>query len=171
MISFITYGVGTTLIALFFHLDYHNIVKDNVIIKWKKFRKINRLVSSTYKGSFRILWISFYMVIQSLWINIIQYFNNTIVQLDVNKYLVTYIIKGNTYKIIVKNKRGPRNVLLVSDETETDISDLIFPYLGPEENFHGQVYTPNFFGKKELIFELSNGCEKIFRTNENIVLN
>jgi hypothetical protein len=167
MISFITYGVGTTLIALFFHLDYHN----NVIIKWKKFRKINRLVSSTYKGSFRILWISFYMVIQSLWISIIQYFNNTIVQLDANKYLVTYIIKGNTYKIIVKNKRGPRNVLLVSDETETDISDLIFPYLGPEENFHCQVYTPNFFGKKELIFELSNGCEKIFKTNENIVLN
>jgi hypothetical protein len=111
------------------------------------------------------------MVIQSLWISIIQYFNNTIVQLDANKYLVTYIIKGNTYKIIVKNKRGPRNVLLVSDETETDISDLIFPYLGPEENFHCQVYTPNFFGKKELIFELSNGCEKIFKTNENIVLN
>ena len=169
MISFITYGIGTVLISLFFHLDGHNIVKNNAIIGWRKFRKINRLVSTNYNGFLKILWISLYMIFQALWISIIQYLNNTIKHLEGNKFVITYVIKGKTYKIIITLKRGPRDVLLVSDDTETDVSDLIFPYLGPDENFHNQLYTPNLFGRNELIFELSNGTEKIFKGDENIV--
>ena len=170
MISFITYGLGAALIGLFFHLDCHHIVKHNTIVGWNKFRKINRLVSTNHKGCFKILWISLYMIFQALWINIIQYLNNTVEYLGGNRYLITYIIKGKTYKIIINLKRGPRGILLVSDENEKDVSDLIFPYLGPNENFHGQLYTPNFFDRKELIFELSNGSEKIFRNDEKIFL-
>ena len=72
--------------------------------------------------------------------------------------------------MIVKLNRGPSKVLLVSDEKHEDVSHLILPYLGPEENFHNYVFTPNFFDRKELVFELSNGVEKLFTHNQNIIL-
>jgi hypothetical protein len=162
--------MGATLIGVFFYLDGHHIVKNTAVVKWKKFRRLNKLVSTNYKGCFKIIWVSICMIFQALWINILQYLNSTIVQIDKKTYEVTYIIRGKTYKMIVKSRRGPRKVLLVSDENQEDVSYIIFPYLGPEENFHGEKYTPKFFEKKELIFELSTGVEKIFQENEEIII-
>ena len=51
------------------------------------------------------------------------------------------------------------------------VSSVVFPYLGPEEDFHGKIYSPKFFKKDELIFELSDGTEKIFLMNDDIILN
>jgi hypothetical protein len=161
--------IGAALLSVFVYLDGHCIVKNTSVIGWRKFRKINRLVSTNYKGFFKILWISFYMVTQALWVSMIQYLNSTIVQLDRSTYSVTYIIKGKTYMMIVKPTRGPRKVLLVSDEKQTDVSHIVFPYLGPEENFHREIYTPKFFNKKELIFEMSDGTEKIFLVDDKII--
>jgi hypothetical protein len=171
MFSLISYGIGIALILAFFHLDGPRIVKNTAVVKWGKFRRINRLVSTNYKGCFTILWISCCMVVQAIWVSIIQYMNSTIVKLDKNTYRVTYVIKGKIYMLVVKPTRGPRKVLLVSDETQTDVSGEIFPYLGPEENFHGEIYTPHFFKKKELVFELSDGTEKKFLLDDKINLN
>ena len=96
--------------------------------------------------------------------------NNTVIQVEGNKYIITYIIKGKTYKMTVKLTRGPRKVLLVYDEKRDDISDIVFPYLGPEENWHGDIYTPKFFNKNEIVFELSNGEERLFKQNDEIKL-
>lgn len=161
--------IGTALLSAFVYLDGPRIVKNTAVTGWRKFRKINKLVSTNYKGCFKIIWISCYMVAQALWVSMIQYLNSTIVQIDRNSYRVTYVIKGKTYMMNVKTTRGPRKVLLVSDETQTDVSHIVFPYLGPEENFHREIYTPKFFDKKELIFELSDGTEKIFRSDDKIV--
>lgn len=155
---------------MFIYLDGPVIVKNTSVMGWKKFRKINSLVSTNYKGCFNIIRISFYMVGQALWLNIMQYINKSIVQVDRHTYSVTYVIKGNTYTMIIKPNRGPRKVLLVSDETHTDVSNIIFPYLGPNENFHGGSYTPNFFNKSELVFELSDGTEKTFFSEDIMII-
>ena len=170
MFNLLTYGGIGVSIAAFFYFDGYSIVKHTVSVKWKKFRKINKLVATNYKGVFTILWISLYMVSQALWINIIQYLNSTIIPIKNRKYKVTYVIKGKTYKMIVKPKRGPRKVILVYDEKQEDVSYLVFPYLGPEENFHGEIYTPTFFEREELVFELSDGSEKSFNGEDKIIL-
>lgn len=170
MFSLLIQAFGITLIFGFIFLDGPKIVKNTTVAKYKKFRKINNLVSTNYKGFFTIIWISLYMVTQALWISLIQYLNSSIVCLKNGQYLVTYVIKGKTYKMVVKPVRGPRKVIIVSDNNDEDVSYLIFPFLGPEENFHGKVYTPEFFDKEELIFELSNGSEKIFKADEEIKL-
>lgn len=169
MFSFVTYGIGTTLI-LFFYLDGHHIVKNTTLVKWDEFRKINKLVSTNYKGYFTVIWISLCMIIQALWINFIQYTNRTISPIEGNKYIVTYVIKGKTYKMVVKPRRGPSKVIMVSDKKQEDVSFLVFPYMGPEEDFHGKIYSPKFFKKDELVFELSDGTKKIFLTNDDIIL-
>lgn len=161
--------IGTALLSVFVYLDGPSIVKNKSVVAWRKFKNINKLVSTNYKGCFKIIWVSLYMVSQALWVSMIQYLNSTIVQIDKNSYRVTYNIRGKTYMMIVNPTRGPRKVLLVSDETQTDISHVVFPYLGPEENFHKKIYTPKFFNTKELIFELSDGTEKIFKENDNIL--
>ena len=111
------------------------------------------------------------MVIKVLWLYILQYFNKTVIYKGNNEYIITYVIKGKIHKMVVKPNRGPSKVLLVSDEKQEDVSDLVFSYLGPEENFHKYMFTPKFFNSKELVFELSNGNEKIFTENEIIILN
>ena len=170
MFSLVTYGLSTIIIGAFLYLDGHNIVKNVVTVKYHNFKRINRLVGTTSKGVFTILWVSLCLIVKALWINIIQYMNSTITQIGKNKYLVTYIINGKTYKMLVIPKRGPRSVLMISDENQEDVSHMIVPYLGPEENFHGEVYNPEFFNKKELIFNMSNGDELIFSSNDKIKL-
>jgi len=170
MCSLILHGIGALIFYSFVYLDGVNIVKNvtqTSIIRWKK---VNRLVSTNYKGFFTVLWVSVCMILKAIWISIIQYLNSTIIKLDGNKYLVTYIIKGQTYKMVITPLRGPKKVLMVSDENSEDVSNMIIPYLGPEENFHGEIYTPKFFEKQELIFEMSNGTEKIFQCDEKIVI-
>ena len=168
MLTYITYAITASIIGTFLYFDGPAIIRNNYQSKLEKWSKLNQLVSTKYQGYFTILRISLYMILKALWINILQYCNNTVVKLDKNTYEISYVINGKLYKILIKSKKGPRKVLLVSDETQTDISDLVVPYLGPEENFHGLEITPKFFKKKEIIFELSNGLEKIFKEDDKI---
>ena len=170
MLSLFTSCVCTSLVGVFLYLDLHQTVKNNIIEKYREFKKINRLVATNKKGSFNIMWVSLSLVIKALWINILQYINNNVFQLDKNNYEITYIIKEKTYKMIVKPIRGPSKFLIVYDENQEDVSHLIMPYIGPEEDWHGRVYTPKFFNKSELTFELSSGDHKVFRQNDNIIL-
>ena len=66
----------------------------------------------------------------------------------------------------LKLSRGPRKVLLITNDKCEDISNDIFPYLGTDECLHGIEYTPNFFNQDEMIFQMSNGDEKIFKNND-----
>lgn len=170
MFSLLTSMCLIPLIGTFFYLDGYNIVKTTTSVTFQKFRKINKLVSTNYKGISIILWISLCMVSQALWVSLIQSINRTIVPIKGGKYIVTYVIKGKTYKMIVKPSRGPSKVLLVSDDTNEDISYKILPYLGPSCDFHGSIYTPKFFEHNELVFEMSNGDEKIFQADDDIIL-
>ena len=159
------------IVGSFIHLDGCNIIKNTAIVNYNRFRRINNLVSTNYDGFFNIMWISSCMVIEALLVSFIQYMNKTVVQIDGSKnYIVTYVIKGKTYKMLVKPSRGPRKVLLISNNNNKDISYDICPYLGPDECLHGIEYTPNFFNQNEMIFQMSNGEEKIFKNNDKIIL-
>lgn len=170
MLTFISYLLSAGIIGTFFYFDGPNIVKNNYQLNFEKWRKLNQLVSSKYDGYFTILRISICMITKALWINILQYCNSCITKIDKKTYELSYVLNGKLYKVLISNKTGPRKVLLVSDETQTDISYLVTPYLGPKEDFHGSDMTPKFFNRKELVFELSNGEEKIFNENDKIII-
>ena len=170
MLTFISYALTASIIGTFFYFYGPTIVKKNCQLKLEKWKKLNELVSTKYDGYFTILWVSICMITKALWINILQYLNRSITKIDKKTYELSYVLNGKLYKILINNKTGPRKVILVSDETQTDISYLITPYLGPKEDFHGSDSTPKFFNRKELIFELSNGEEKIFKHNDSIII-
>lgn len=157
----------------FIWLDGFKIVgnaKNQAVIKYKKFRKLNKLVSTHYRGICTIVWVSLCMITRVLYLSLLQKLNNSLRKIDM-QYELSYVINGQLYKILISPLRGPRRVLLVYDDQEEDMTDSLISYMGPEENFHGGVYTPDFFDKNELVFEMSTGEEKIFKRNDIISLN
>ena len=152
----------------FFYLDGPLIIKNSVVPYINKAKSLKTLVSTQYTGKFNILWVSLTIIFKALYIMLIQYLNNTVIKIDKNKFQITYVIDGKLYKLVVKTKRGPRSVLIVYNENQQDMTDIILPFLGPQEDLHRQDYTPDFFNSCSLTFELSNGSELTFKTGETI---
>jgi hypothetical protein len=57
------------------------------------------------------------------------------------KYNKNYIFKFD-------EKHRSNDLIIFKDEFDHDITDLIEPYLGPLQNFHGISYTPIDFDRK-----------------------
>lgn len=155
---------------LFWAFDGHIIVKNKVVDKWKKFRQVNKLVEMKYKTIGMIVWVSIQLIVKMYWMNFLQWANNSIHQKDKRTIEVSYVIKGKLYTMVIKPKRGPSSVLLVTDQTDSDVSDLVVPYLGPQEDWHNRIFTPGFWNKESLTFEMSMGEAKTFRRDEQIIL-
>lgn len=68
------------------------------------------------------------------------------------KYNKNYIFKFN-------EKHRSNDLIIFKDEFDNDITDLIEPYLGPLQNFHGISYTPADFNHKII---------KVFRDGNEI---
>lgn len=138
--------------------------------KYIKFRELNKLVSSKYKPISMILWISLCMIAKMYWIIFLQWCNNTIEHLDNKTVSISYVLQGKLYKLVVKPRKGPNNVLLVLDEENNDITDLVLPFLGPNLDWHKKEFTPHFWKKKTISFELSTGEQKTFSEHDTIQL-
>lgn len=78
-----------------------------------------------------------------------------------NTYEVSYYIGNRGYKMHMSPITGPSVVMKVKNEDDTDITDIVLQYYGPEQNWHGKNFPPSFFGCNKLIFESFDGTEKI----------
>ena len=96
--------------------------------------------------------------------------DNTVKKLNTKTYEISYIIQGKIYKMVVTPIRGPTPVLQIRDETDEDITDKVLPYLGPRHDWHGSKFTADIFGCKKMTFELADGTDKLFETNNVLKL-
>lgn len=87
---------------------------------------------------------------------------NNVVKREPGLYEISYSISGKSYKLLVKPRRGPTPMITITDENEKDVTEDILQYLGPEYNWHNQVYTPGQLGYKSLSFEYPNGTSASF---------
>lgn len=90
---------------------------------------------------------------------------------DRNNILVHYKYCGQSYVIPSKIKRGPYSskIKMIQNEKNENISLQIIPYLGPNEDWHYQHYTPKYFGHKTIKIYL-NEKEEVTEIDENEVL-
>ena len=156
-------------IILFLYVTNAHLTVGNLIMtKYNKFRQLNSLVASQYTNIFYILWVSICIVCKAMYIQMLQYLNKSVQKIDKNTYRITYTINGNIYYINVKTKKGPKSVIQVLDENDNDITDLIHSYMGPSDNFHNSLFTPEFFGKEKLTLSLGSGMDVTFEKNNVI---
>jgi hypothetical protein len=159
---YLYYIFGIISLAAFIGLDSHNVIKEHVTIKYRKWKSVNKLVSSKYKNRMTVIWISIKLICEAIYVNLLQYLTKSLVRLDKNTYELTYVINGNLYKCRIKVKKGPKPILQIIDHNSYDVTEVVLPYLGPEYNWHGNKISPNGLGYNSLSFELSDGEEKFY---------
>jgi hypothetical protein len=168
MFPYILLSAGILFMTLLCRMDAHLVLKNVVVTKYKRWRKLNELVSTTERNNIRIAWISLKMVLHTLYIAFLQYMNNSTVKLDRKTYQVSYVINGKLYVMVVVPKRGPTPVLQISDDDQNDVTEQVLPYMGPQYDWHGTRLTPQFFGHKTLTFELSDGTEHTYEGDDHV---
>ena len=147
---------------LFIKIDGPNILSEYMIMKKNKLKRLYNLVSTRHTSKFIIVLISIQMLYQSCYQSLVQYLDNSITKIDKNKYELKYIINGKLYKKIITPTRGPSPIICITNENDDDITEIILPYIGPNNDFHNEKFYPNFFGFKKLNFEMSDGTNKSF---------
>lgn len=145
--------------------------RDSFYQKYTDFRSINRLVSSQHSNLIRILFASLSIVFQLYWLKFIQFVNHTVEYTGKNTVIVNYVVDGKKYSFPSRLSKSPNPVIMVHDENLRDITELVFPFMGPYYDWHGNDFTPKFWNRASLTFELANGDSKTFASSETIELN
>lgn len=166
------YLIGVLLLgALSYKFDMHTVVKNTIVTKYESFRELNKLVGTRYSTFGMILWISFCMILKMYWIMFLQWVNSSVMHSrDKKTFELTYVVKGRMYKIFLTPSRIPFPFLLVTDENHDDMTDVILQYYGSSFDWHKTEFTPAFWGKKSLTFEMTNGETKSFSEGECLVI-
>jgi hypothetical protein len=160
------YYLTIIFILSFLKLEGHYYIGNQIKIKYRKWNRLNNLVSTKHENYIIVAYISIKLLCQALYISLLQLVNRHLVKINKNNYMLTYVINGKIYKNCITIRRGPCPILQISNENTEDITDSILPYLGPSYNWHGINTTPKTLGHKTIIFECSNGDEKIFNDND-----
>lgn len=155
--------------TLLYVVDFHSIAYHAIESRYRRFRRLNSLVATQYNTVGMILWISLKLLWKALVVQFFQLLNHNLKRIDKNTYELSYVVNGKLYKMIVKPKRGPRNIIQVTDDEDNDVTDEIHAYLGPCENFHGErEVTPHFFNKDKLVFYFASGDEVVIERHSKI---
>lgn len=120
---------------------------------------------------FKILVKTVLLTCKILTLKCIEYFDPRVSKLGKNKYEIKYIIGNRMYKFHIKKSRGPSSILQIIDENYNDVTKLVKPYLGPNNNFHNIKYTPESLNFDELVFQMTTGDELTFKNSQIIELN
>jgi len=146
----------------------HLVVKNVIMNKFKKFRKLNSLVATSETESFKIIYVSLKLIAKASYISLIQYMNNSVRPIERGKsYELTYVINGKMYKLIVTPTRGPAPIMQISNDNGEDVTDIVLPYMGPQYDWHYREFAPRFFGYKSLTFELADGSERTYEDSDS----
>jgi hypothetical protein len=159
-----------TVSYLFYKIDAHNIIYNSIDRKYRKWKKLNRLISSQHKTTFSVYSVSLEMVLKTLYISFLQYMNTSVTKLDKNTYEIDYVVGGKLYRMIAIPKKGPCPILQIRDEYDNDITNRILPYYGPNYDWYSISFIPQFFKCKIMVFAMQDGQEKIFNEHDYIIL-
>ena len=79
-------------------------------------------------------------------------FGHYFVEMHHAHYIINYPYGLTWYKILIPRKRGPCQIVDITDQDGNDVKDQILQFLGPGYNFHGIPTTPKMLGYKSLTF-------------------
>jgi hypothetical protein len=163
------YLLFTLLFAAIYFTNAHVIVWTHTRDTYNRIQTLTGIVKRQHKNIFVIAKVSAQIILKSLTVSFFQFLNRNMRQLDKNTYELSYVVQGRLYKMLIKVKRGPRSVIQIIDEEGNDVSDHIYAYMGPMENFHGhKELTPAHLGRNTLTFFLDDGSERTFEKEHKI---
>ena len=152
MSIFIISSFGVLLLTVFYMSQTEEINKC-INLKYDQWKRLNLMVSTTYKSPITIKLMSVYMVFKFSYLQIIQYLTNSVTKVDKHHYEISYVINGRLHKMIIKPKRGPSWVKKIVDHENNDITDIIMEYHGPKQ----KKLSPSFFNTQFIVIHGIDG--------------
>lgn len=131
--------------------------------KYEKLKTMYWLIWLHHGKLTNTLYIMSSILAKTLYFRAMQSLNKSVVQTGKNTYELTYTVCGNLYKMVIRAKRGPRKLINAFNAKDVDITELLQMYVGPNNDFHNQDFTPDFFDTDSITVHLSNGDEKTFQ--------
>lgn len=144
--------------------------KDSLLNTYENISNLTVEVGSRHRGPRAIICNTIDVIRKKIWFDFLQKINNSITRLDKNTSVLSYTLDGRLYKMVLDHRKGPPLVLLVTDNEGEDVTSEVVPFLGPKRDWHKREFTPKFWNKERLEFELSTGENKEFTSEEIIKL-
>ena len=158
MFVYLFYFLLAVSFWLFLRLEGYRAVGAQISYRYQRWRSLNNLISTQHTTTFAIFYHSLCLLCRVLYLSFIQYMNSTIVKLGRNKFLITYVVSGKHYSMVVIPLRGPVPVLQVINDNEEDVTTNVLPYLGPRYDWHNNnINFSETFKSESLTFNLSCG--------------
>jgi hypothetical protein len=158
----------TLMSAVLVRPDICANAKKTIKKKYSEFRDVNKLVETTDKNIFKILYISVSMIMKMYWMNFLQYINNSIEIVDNKTAIISYVWNGQKYRFVTHARRGPCDILSITDDLSNNITNEVLHFYGPSRDWHGNKFTPSFWKKRQLVFQMVDGECKTFSEKEVI---
>jgi hypothetical protein len=136
--------------------------KDDIKLYYAQFGELQELSRSQHKGRIKIFYATAELAIKYMYYGDNKKSGDNVLKLGKNKFEVTYVVNGETYKMVVMPRKGPRHIQSVTDQSGEDVTDMVAVYAGPCEDFHGLDVTPGLLNKTCLVFECADGIAKTF---------
>lgn len=162
MLLYFVYGALLFMGMGFYISDCHLVVYKGVRDRYSRVKRLGGAVA-LYNKNFAVVLIKIFMILlQVLYLSIIQRMYNPVKKINNNEFEVTYVIKGKMYKMVVRPRLGPPPVLQISNENGEDVTDIVLPYMGPRYDWNGRNFSPSFFNCNSLTFEFYDATEITF---------
>ena len=137
--------------------------------KNRKWKDLKKMVSSRYDSKFDIYRVSFKMLLQALYADILKLFDNRVTHKNNKIYELTYYIEGQMFKMPLQVKRGPSKILSATNEKDECILLDIKLYAKPYGNFNNSLLTPKYLGYKKIKIETME-TDYTFEEDQSIML-
>lgn len=97
-----------------------------------------------------------------------NYISQKMVHVQKDRIIIHFPYGVHWYKLSFPRKRGPFQMRMITDDTDTDVSQDVLSYMGPCYNFYGIPTAPHDLGYSSLTFSDFIGNTKVFKENEQI---
>lgn len=135
--------------------------------KNRKWNELKTMVSGQYSSTFDIYRVSWQMILQAIYQDMLSFFDNRLEKKGNKLYELTYMVEGQMYKMPIKVRRGPGKIFAAEDENGNCILLSLKQYCSPSGNIINSLVTPKYLGYEKVVLNLDKtfvGDEPI--TNE-----
>ena len=151
-------------------LESDNRIGNYYRFKRRKWKELKEMVSSQYTSTFDIYRVSYQMLLQAMYQDVLSYFDNRVVQKSKKVYEITYYIEGQKFKLPIKVRRGPSKIIDANNENQECILLELKEYLSPNGTLNNPLVTPKYLGYQKIIVTEMDG-DKTFEENEPVIIN
>ena len=138
--------------------------------KRRKWKELKEMVSSQYSSTVDIYRVSWQMILQALYQDVLNLFDNRVTKKSKKVYEIKYFVEGQVYLMPLKVKRGPSKLVEARDQADNCVLLRLKQYCLPDGTLNNSLVTPEYLGLEKVIITDNLGDEKTFLEQTPIII-